>query len=58
MFSGNDAGFFNITLLDDNLLEEIEKFNLTIIESSLPNGIFRGQHIQASVMIVDNDGTL
>ncbi|XP_065910088.1 uncharacterized protein [Dysidea avara] len=57
VLAGNTVGFLNIKLIDDNLLEKVENFNLTIESSSLPIGIFLGKFIEASVVIVDNDET-
>ena len=56
MLAGNTTGFLNIMLNDDNLLEGTEKFNLTIDLSSFPVGIFPGNHTEALVVIMDNDG--
>lgn len=58
MFAGNTTGFLNITLNDDDLLEGIEEFNLTINLSLFPAGIFPGNYIEALIMIVDNDGNV
>jgi len=52
----NTTGFLSIMLNDDELLESTEEFNLTIDLSSFPVGIFPGNHIEALVVIVDNDG--
>ena len=46
---------FNISIIDDNILEDNENFTLTI-NSSLPTGIMVGNPGQATVPIVDNDG--
>jgi len=56
VLAGSTTGFLNITLNDDMLQEGTEEFNLTIDLSSLPVGIFPGTHIEASVVIMDNDG--
>jgi len=56
VFAGNTTGFMNITLNDDILQEGTEEFNLTIDLSSLPVGIFPGNHIEALVVVMDNDG--
>jgi len=41
---------------DDMLQEGTEVFNLTIDLSSLPVGIFPGNHIEILVVVMDNDG--
>ena len=56
VLKGITTGLLSVTLIDDNLLEGIEEFNLTIELSSLPGGIFPGNHIETLVVIVDNDG--
>ena len=45
---------FNISIVNDMLLENIERFVLNII--NLPSGIIRGDHYQATVIIFDDDG--
>ena len=40
---------------DDNILEDVEDFTLTIRVGLLPNGVTRGVTGQATVIIVDND---
>ena len=47
---------FNISIIDDNVLEGNENFVLTINPSSLPNDVNVGNPHQAVVIIVDNDG--
>ena len=46
---------FNVTIIDDNMLEPNEQFDLTIISSSLPNGFTVDNPSQATVTIVDDD---
>ena len=46
----------NISITDDNLLEVVEEFNLTVISNSLPTRIFSGVIQQTTVFIIDNDG--
>ena len=46
---------FNIPIFDDSILEGNEDFNITIIQSSLPTGVNRGNPGEATVTIVDND---
>ena len=49
---------FNIPINDDNILEGLEDFILTINPSSLPTGVSVGNPGQATVTIVDNDRKL
>ena len=46
---------FSISITDDNIYEDSEIFNLTIYESSLPNGITSGVPNTTIVTILDND---
>ena len=46
----------NVSIVDDDILERNEKFNLTVNVSSLPNTVSVGDHGQATVTIMDNDG--
>ena len=48
---------FNISINDDNILEENENLTFTI-NSSLPTGVMVGSPDQATVTIVDNDRKL
>ena len=54
--AGQTAAFLYVTINDDNILEEDEKFNLTINSSSLPNNVVVGDRGQTTVTILDNDG--
>ena len=47
---------FNISITDDNILENNEEFNLTIISTSLPDRIFDGDIQQTTIFIADDDG--
>ena len=47
---------FNIPINNDNILEVDEDFTLTIMRSTLPNGVTRGSIGQTTVTIVDDDG--
>ena len=47
---------FDIPINNDNILEVDEDFTLTIVRSTLPNGVTRGSIGQATVTIVDDDG--
>ena len=46
---------FDVTIIDDNILELNEQFDLTIISSSLPNGFTVDNPSQATVTIIDDD---
>ena len=46
---------FNISIFDDNILEDNEDFGITIIPSSLPSGVSRGNPGTATVTIVNKD---
>jgi len=46
---------FDVLITDDNILEGIENFMLTIDQSSLPTGVFHGDPSEATVTIVDDD---
>jgi len=49
---------FDVPIIDDNFLELNEKFDLTIVSSSLPNGFTVDGPSQATVTIVDDDSEL
>ena len=56
-FSAEDVRItFNISITDDNILEMIEEFNLTISSTSPSARIFSGNIQEANVFITDNDG--
>ena len=46
---------FNILIIDDNILEGNENFNLIILAESLPNDIRLGDANMSTVTIVDDD---
>ena len=48
---------FNITIINDNVLEYNETFNLTIIESSLPEDIILGEIYLTKVTILNDGGS-
>ena len=48
----------NVTIVNDNILENNETFNLTINSSSLPGNVRVGDPGQATVIIRDDDGML
>ena len=49
-------GLLNITLFNDNIVEETETFNLFINASSLPERVFAGDPNNTVVNILDSDG--
>ena len=49
---------FNISITDDDILEDDENFILTVDLSSLPSNITASDPYQATVTIVDKDGKL
>ena len=49
-------GLLNITLFNDNIVEETETFNLFINASSLPERVFSGDPNNTVVNILDSDG--
>ena len=56
-FSAGDVRvMFNVSITDDDILEMVEKFNLTISSTSLLIRIFIGDIYQSTVLITDNDG--
>ena len=54
--AGDVSVMFNVSITDDNILEMVEKFNLTITSTSLPSRIFSDDIEQTTVFITDNDG--
>ena len=54
--AGEDRASFNVSINNDNILEGNEVFNLTVDASSLPGSVTVGDHGQATVTIVDDDG--
>ena len=53
--SGMIRVLFNVSITNDNILENEENFIITIDQSSLPNGVSVGNGSQARVEIVDDD---
>jgi len=54
--AGATSVTFDVPITDDNILEGIENFMLTIDQSSLPTGVNHGDPGKVTVTIVDNDG--
>ena len=53
--AGRTTVSFNVTILDDNELEENENFNVVILAKSLPSNIILGDANMSAVIIVDDD---
>ena len=56
--AGMTFASFDVTIINDNMLETNENFSLEIISSSLPTGVIVGAVSQSTVTIVDDDGKL
>ena len=54
ILAGDTLGLLNITITNDDIVEETEIFNLAINASSLPELVFAGENIV--VNILDSDG--
>ena len=54
--AGVNSSQLTILITDDNILEDDETFNLTINQSTLPDGVFVVDPSQVTVTIVDDDG--
>ena len=48
---------FDVTITNDNVLENNETFNLTIVGESLPNNVTVGKISQTTVTIVNDGGS-
>ena len=46
---------FNISIHDDNILENNETFSLLIVSNSLPDRVTIGKYNQSTVTILDSD---
>ena len=53
---GTNSASLNISILDDNLLEDDENFILTINSSSLPSNVIVDNPSNATVTILNDDG--
>ena len=53
---GETHFLLNVTIVNDNVLENNETFNLTINSFSLPDNVKVGDPGQATVIIKDDDG--
>lgn len=46
---------FNINITDDELFEGPETFNVAILSGSLPRFVDTGNHVRATITIVDDE---
>ena len=53
--AGENNVTFSVSITDDDIREEAEKFNLIIDESSLPSDVTSSDPKTTSVTIMDND---
>ena len=54
--AGTTKVMFSIVLIDDDVLEETEAFDVIINSSSLPSNVTIGELGNVTVIIWDNDG--
>ena len=54
--AGHTTVGFNISISDDDLLEDNETFNLTINPSSLPSEVSTSNPAQVTITVVDDEG--
>ena len=54
-FAGMTTALLNISIIDDDILENDEIFYLTIYQDSLPTNVSTGSSDQTTVIIVDDD---
>lgn len=53
--AGETVAMFNVSINDDNTVENNETFAILIDQSSLPNGVSIGNPSRTVVIIVDDD---
>ena len=53
--AGQTTFSFNVSIIDDDVLEGNEDFNLIILAESLQNNITLGDHNRSTVTIMDDD---
>ena len=56
ILAGDTVGLLDIAIINDNVVEQTESFNLTIDATSLPEGIFTGDPSTTIVNIINSDG--
>ena len=54
-FAGDTHAVFNVTIIDDNVVEGVENFSLSIDPTSLPRNVSVGNPSQITLLIFDND---
>jgi len=54
--AGDTSFTFDVTIIDDDILENDEDFNLTIVPGTLPNGVTSGDPGRSTVTIINDDG--
>ena len=55
-FAGTTAASFNVSIINDDVLENDETFHLTIRPPSAPDNVIVGEPVQATVTVADFDG--
>ena len=53
---GESSKILSIQVIDDNVVEPDEKYNLTIRAESLPNRVIIGEHGTTTITIENDDG--
>ena len=58
--AGETRKEFNVTIVDDNVIEDMESFqlSLSITDDIISKGVQLGPNAAATVTIMDNDGEL
>lgn len=56
-YAGMSRVSFNISINDDNIMEDDEEFILIINTDLLPSNVINGTHTTTTVLIKRNDGT-
>jgi len=54
--AGDTSVTFDVPIVDDDILENDEDFDLTIVRGSLPDGVTRGNPGTSTVTIINDDG--
>ena len=53
--AGETLAVFNVSIIDDNIMEGNENFTLSVDPSSLPNSVTIGDPGHTTVIIIDDD---
>jgi len=56
ILAGHTSVSFDVTIIDDNILEDNENFSLVIISESLPTLFSHGNPSVATIIIMNDDG--